>query len=270
MKLMFEGHRGEAVAILQRRLIRAGHKVEVTHVFDEATEAAVMALQAAAGLVVDGVVGTKTFMALSGVKMPYHLTAADLAKSAQLLGVPLATMRAVNEVESHGAGMLPDGRPKILFERHQFWRQLEARGYTQDQLAQLELRKPNLVSEKAGGYAGDEAEYVRLAGARLIHEDAANEATSWGAFQVMGYHWKRLGYASLAEFLESMEEGEAGHLDAFVRYVALDPNLVAALKGRKWAVFAKGYNGPNFAKNLYDAKLARAYVKYSEMEKAAA
>ena len=42
--------------------------------------------------------------------------------------------------------------------------------------------------------------------------------------------------------------------------------LVAALKARKWAQFAKGYNGPEYARNLYDAKLAQADLRYQQAE----
>jgi hypothetical protein len=80
----------------------------------------------------------------------------------------------------------------------------------------------------------------------------------------MAYHWKRLGYAGVDEFVARMESGEAEQLEAFVRYVAADPALVAALKGRKWAAFAKGYNGEGYAANLYDVKLARAFDRYAQ------
>ena len=86
----------------------------------------------------------------------------------------------------------------------------------------------------------------------------------------MGYHWRRLGYSSIDDFVARMENSEADQLDAFVRYVAADAGLLSALKGRKWAALAKGYNGPDYARNLYDAKLAQAYLKYAEPTKAAA
>lgn len=267
MMILKKGTRGEEVALLQRRLTRCGQPAEVTHVFDDATEAAVMAVQRAAGLVVDGIAGPKTFVALAGVKMAYHLEDKDLVSAAELLGVSVAAIRAVNEVASLGQGMLPDGRPVILFERHVFWRQLEQHGVDPAPLAE---RMPKLVAQTEGGYQGGAAEYVRLASARLVNLDAANEATRWGAFQIMGYHWKMLGYESAAEFVDCMEDSEAGQLDAFVRFIAQDPALLAALKSRKWAQFAKLYYGPDYARDLYDAKLAQAYAKYAEAERAAA
>ena len=261
------GDTGNDVSLLQRRLTRAGYPVAETHVFDHETESAVMTLQRDRGLVVDGIVGPKTLIALPGVALPLHLTDADLVKAASTLGVPVAAIRTVNEVESRGEGFLPDGRPVILFERHVFHARLKARGLDVDALA---VQYPNIVSATRGGYMGNAAEYTRLATAERIDADTAHESASWGAFQVMGYHWKALGYSSIADFVARMQRSEADHLDVFVRYVAADTGLVAALKGRKWAAFARGYNGPDYARNLYDTKLAQAWTKYTDREKAAA
>jgi hypothetical protein len=261
------GDVGDGVALLQRRLVRAGYQVAVTHIFDKATQAAVMAAQRCFGLVVDGIAGPKTFVALAGVLPAHYLGAADLEAAAVSLGVAVAAVRAVNEVESRGHGMLPDGRPVILFERHVFWDRLQAYDIAP---APIGAKNPSLVSEQPGGYQGGGAEYMRQAAAIQIHRAAALESCSWGAFQIMGYHWKRLGYDSIEEFVACMQDSEAEQLGAFVRFIAKDSSLLAALKGRKWAAFAKGYNGPNYARNLYDAKLAQAYAKYTEAEKVAA
>jgi hypothetical protein len=81
----------------------------------------------------------------------------------------------------------------------------------------------------------------------------------------MGYHWKALDYSSIDDFVSRMHRSEADHLDAFVRFIAADTALLSALKGKKWAAFAKDY-----ARNLYDAKLAQAYARYVALDKAAA
>lgn len=261
------GDTGDGVVLLQRRLVRAGYKVDLTHVYDNATERAVMAFQSVAGLVADGIAGPKTFMALSGVYPPQYLTDADLVKAAATLGVSLAAVRAVNEVESRGQGMLADGRPVILFERHVFYKALDKHGVDAAGVAE---KWPAIASKTPGGYQGGGAEYMRLATACAIHRAAALESCSWGAFQIMGYHWEFLGYASADEFVERMKESEGHQLEAFVRFIAKNPPLLAALKGRKWAAFAKLYNGPNYARNLYDAKLAQAYTRYAGPETAAA
>ncbi len=262
------GDHGDDVGLLQRRLIRAGFSVEVTHLYDAATESAVMALQKKTGLIDDGIAGPKTLAALAtGRRDPKHLSLADLVAAADKLGVPLASVRAVNEVESSGSGFLVDGRPKILFERHIFWKRLHARGIDP---APIAAKYPNICSQTPGGYQGGAAEYTRLATAELIDPVAAYEAASWGAFQVMGYHRQRLGYSSIDEFVACMENSEADQLNAFVRFVAADAALLAALRGKKWAAFAKLYNGPDYARYLYDVKVAQAWLKYAGPDKVAA
>jgi hypothetical protein len=262
------GDTGDDVLLLQKRLTRAGFPVPLTHVFDHETESAVMTLQRDRGLVIDGIAGPKTMIALPGAALAAHLSDRDLVQAADLLGVPVAAIRAVNEVESRGQGFLPgDGRPVILFERHVFYKELKSRKIDADALA---AKYPNLVSSTRGGYMGGASEYSRLTEAVRLNSDAANESASWGAFQIMGYHWKALDYSSIDDFVSRMHRSEADHLDAFVRFIAADTALLSALKGKKWAAFAKGYNGPDYARNLYDAKLAQTYAKYAEREKAAA
>ncbi|MDR5776519.1 MULTISPECIES: N-acetylmuramidase family protein [unclassified Caballeronia] len=261
MRILRFGSMGDEVALLQHRLLRAGFELAVTHVFDEATETAVRKVQADAGLVVDGIAGPKTMLALAtGKRDTKHLADADIVKAAASLDVPVECVRAVNEVESRGEGFLVDGRPVILFERHVFWERLVTHGIDPKPLA---ARYPNIVSETRGGYEGGSAEYVRLAWAQMLAPVAAWEATSWGAFQVMGEHWKRLDYQSPQEFVSRMEASEREQLDAFVRFVAADAKLLAALKSRRWEAFAEGYNGKAYKANLYDVKLARAYERYA-------
>ncbi|MDF3086756.1 N-acetylmuramidase domain-containing protein, partial [Burkholderia sola] len=97
---------------------------------------------------------------------------------------------------------------------------------------------PALVNPKRGGYAGDAAEYARLASASQISAACALEATSWGSFQIMGFHWKALGYPDVFAFVEAMKVSEAEQLEAFVRFVLADKVMLAALRGKKWAKFA--------------------------------
>ena len=45
---------------------------------------------------------------------------------------------------------------------------------------------------------------------------------------------------------------------------ASPPQMETLLKAKDWANFARGYNGPAYAKNRYDVKLAAAYAKFSK------
>lgn len=254
------GDRGAAVMQLQQQLNRAGARLYPDGIFGPSTEAAVRDFQQRAGLVVDGIAGPKTLSVLTHGDDSRLLRQCDIEAAAERLGVSVAAIMAVNEVESRGAGFLASGRPVILFERHTFHNRLRIAGFD---VAALSDAQPLIVNARAGGYIGGEAEYQRLAAARSIAEVIALESASWGAFQVMGYHWQRLGYTCAHEFVELQSRSEADQLDGFVRFVLADPELHKALKARQWAKFARLYNGPEYARNLYDTKLARAFARYA-------
>ena len=186
------------------------------------------------------------------------LTEADYIAVADELGVELAAMKAVAEVEASGGGFDKEGRPKILFEGHIFWRRLKAQGIDP---APLVPGNENVLHSKWTRQYYREDQYERLEKARTINEDAALEAASWGMFQVLGQNWEQLGYASAKAFVELMYKSEGEHLRSFARFVKAN-NLVQHLKNLDWAKFARGYNGPGYAQNKYDTRMAAAYEKH--------
>ena len=253
---------GAPVAALQRQLKAFGHALDITSIYDDATEAAVIKFQRANGLVADGLAGPKTIATLVDGSDARRLDERDLQRAAEHLGVPLAAIKAVNEVESRGAGFLEDFRPVILFERHVMYARLKAAGHDADALAE---KYPNLVNKKRGGYVGKAGEYGRLRLAMEIDRACAQEACSWGQFQIMGYHWQALDFASASEWQAAMQRSEANHLTALCRFIQQDPAMHKALQGRKWADFARRYNGPAFKDNDYDTKLAKAYDHFAKV-----
>lgn len=263
------GDRGQAVTQLQRQLNAQGMSLYVDGDYGAVTAAAVRSFQQQRGLVIDGVAGEKTLLALQGLTDSRHLTQRDLQRAADRLGVELAAIMAVNAVESRGHGFLDNGKPVILFERHVMYRRLKDLASSGDDpslnlglLAVLAQTSPAIVNPRPGGYAGGTAEHQRLALARQINDTVAIESASWGLFQLMGFHWQLLGYESAQAFAQAMATSEGAQLDAFVRFIEADPVLHKALKARRWADFAKRYNGPEYKKNLYDTKLQRAYEDF--------
>jgi hypothetical protein len=164
-------------------------------------------------------------------------------------------------VESRGRGFHDDGRPVILYERHIMARLLPDHGINP---APFISSQPGLVNTARGGYAGGLKEHTRLANAKLIHADAAQESASWGAYQIMGFHWDFLGYSSVSAFVAEMCKGERQHLEAFVRFVKKQPKLLTALRAKDWPTFARIYNGPAYKTNQYDVKLAAADKRFGE------
>lgn len=251
------GDHGAAVTVLQHRLTAQGQPIAADGWYSAATERAVRAFQLARGLVADGLAGPRTQAALTGPSDPRWLTQADIQHAAATLECDVAAIQAVIEVESPRGGYLPDGRLAILFERHVFWHKLAAIG-----IDPVSLHAPaDLLSQQRGGYIGGVGEYTRLARASAYNGTAAFEACSWGRFQIMGYHAADLGYADVHAMVAAFDQGEATQLAAFVRFVQL-ADLDNALRQCHWAAFAKGYNGPAYATNNYDAKLASAYARH--------
>lgn len=268
------GDKSEQVRLLQQKLNAAGAKpkLEPDADFGQKTKDAVIAFQRRHGISAIGVAGPRTMAALNGLTDPKRIGQADFERAAEQLGVSVAAVAAVAEVESAGRGFLADGRPVILYERHIFYRQAKAQS---DVIADMWASEyPSICSRKRGGYIGGAAEHYRLSIARQLDSVSAQEACSWGMFQIMGFHWQALGYGSISEFVENMSQDEGAQLDVLVAFIQADKRLHQAMKSRKWATFAHIYNGPAYKANLYDVKLARTYdhftAIYGTAQKAAA
>lgn len=208
---------------------------------------------------VDGVAGPKTreaFLALFANQNAPRITQTDIDAFADRLGCTVRQLSAVATVESGGGAFLPSGHPKILWERHYFFKRLH-------------ILIPFISDPAPGGYTIDanrnniNDSWEKLCDAAMRSPAYAFESCSWGKFQIMGAWWEKLGYSSAAEFAWSMRESEVGHYEAFVRYVekfglvpalrAIDENPFNARP------FARGYNGKNYTKFSYDIKIANAY-----------
>ena len=142
----------------------------------------------------------------------------DIAKTAEKLGLEPCALQAVCQVEANGDGFLADGRPKILFEGHVFWKELRKRRYNPaGLLSRADVRAAHgdisdILYPKWNKkhYKGGAAEYKRLDRARAINSPAALCSASWGAFQIMGFNYDLCGYESVEAMVEDMSAGYAG------------------------------------------------------------
>lgn len=195
--------------------------------------------------------------------MKPKLTEADIYNASISLDVPTAVVKAFKEVESRGNGFLPDGHPVILFERHVMYQRVKAK-FGLAQADGMAATYPDIINPKPGGYGKESEQPGRMdKAAKLIDRECALESASWGLFQVMGYHWKALGYQSLQAFVNAMFRSEGDQLEAFVRFVKINPAILRALKAKDWDAVARGYNGPNYRDNDYHTKLAAAFARHS-------
>lgn len=265
------GSTGTAVAELQGLLKAAGHNIEADGWFGAATEAAVKQFQAAQTppLVTDGIAGAQTLATLQGRRTSTMLTQTALQTAAESLGVEVAAVMAVNRIEAVGRGFLSDGRVKILFERHIFYRQLKTK-YGAATAEKWARELPHICNKKPGGYKGGAAEYPRFTRAFIIDADCAMKACSWGAYQIMGFNHKAAGFKTVGEMVDAVKTGEDAQLHAFAAFIRADKNLHQALINKDWAAFARLYNGPDYRKNAYDTKLADAYEYFAGNLSAAA
>lgn len=192
--------------------------------------------------------------------MSKKLTEQQIKDAAKDASIEYAALKAVIEVEARSSGFFSTGEPAILFERHKFWEQLgKIRWFTKR--LQIMAIHPRICNKFAGGYGRFSEQHDKLRAAASYNREAALQSASWGIGQVMGYHWKSLGYPSLQQFINDMYESEAKQLEAMIRYIKVN-NLVDELQRHDWAAFARGYNGKAYAKNNYDEKLRQAYCKY--------
>ncbi|MCG9972575.1 N-acetylmuramidase domain-containing protein [Christiangramia crocea] len=262
-----------AVYQLKEILIDQGYNLQVSNYFDKDTDEAVKNFQKKNDLVVDGIVGSKTWAVLlsKGPELSRNidklLSEKDLIDVAQELGVELPAIKAVNEVESSGAGFLLNGWCKILFEGHIFWRQLHSKGYNPEDFLKEGVEEILHKDWYRDGryYQGGMKEHYRLQKAAALSmdkevSDAAHEACSWGSYQIMGFHAIPLGYSSVEHFVSHMNQHEREHLHAFSRFIQKN-NLVTHLKSKDWRKFARGYNGSGNV-DVYSRKLETAYEKY--------
>lgn len=257
--------KGNFVFYLQEMLQKLGYNdVACDGNFGPITYKAVLDFQKKNNLVVDGIVGVKTWNAIHASSKPKKYianTETDIEKAAKLLGCEVAVIKAVNEVESGGrSGFLSNGKPIILFEGHIFWNELKKVGINPALHVQgnEDILYPTWTKQF---YKGGIREYDRLEKAMQIHKDAALSAASYGKFQILGNNYALCGYKNVSSFVEDMKLNEGAHIMSFCNYI-INRKLTEFLKNKNWAAFAKAYNGPAYAKNKYDVKLQEAYNRY--------
>ncbi|QKV20310.1 N-acetylmuramidase domain-containing protein [Oricola thermophila] len=187
----------------------------------------------------------------------------EIEAAARDVGAEPAALLAVIEVESGGRAFAEiDGRkePLIRFEGHWFDRLLDGR-------KRARARALGLASPRAGVVRNPASQAERwrlLAEAMKVDRPAALQSTSWGMGQVMGFHWKALGYASIEELVAEARSGPAGQVRLMVRFMQAN-GLIDALKARDWAAFARAYNGPRYRVHRYDSRIAAAYRRHRRL-----
>ncbi|MBB4804771.1 hypothetical protein HNP38_000043 [Chryseobacterium defluvii] len=274
MKLLRYYTKAPEVLTLCEILHKLGYSIRISDSFTLEVDTAVKDFQRKNALVVDGIVGVKTWQVLlekntrPANQTDKFLKESDLVGFADQYGLELAAVKAVNEIESSGKGFLINNKPKILFEGHIFWNELKKRGIDPNSYYSASHKDVLYPKWTKIYYQGGVKEYDRLNEAITLSsdpkfKDAALSSASWGCFQIMGFHAKNIGYPNVSDFVARMEISEGEHLNAFGKFLEVN-NILIHLRNKNWAGFSKAYNGAGYKQNKYDEKLAKAYLKYSK------
>lgn len=182
----------------------------------------------------------------------------DLPKIGHQIGVGEDEIHAVMDVEAAGSGFDSKGRPRILFERHHFYRHVPKSKLDRAVREGLAVRKWSRAT-----YNQDQ--YKLLERAMKIDERAALLSCSWGLGQIMGWNHNLAGYNTVEDMVQSFMEDEENHLQAMINFI-VSADLDDELRRHDWAGFARGYNGAGYRKNRYDEKLANAFRKWQRIK----
>lgn len=196
-----------------------------------------------------------------------RLTEEDFREVAEELGVEVAAIKAVVDIEagkSHN-GFWSEGKPLINFDLSMFRRMAQRNKvniskYTQSHA--VVFARPN-TSRYGSRQAAQQA---RLDAARTIHDLSAIQGTFWGMFQIGGFNWNKCGAESPEQFVELMSRSERDQLELFANFIR-NTGLLTHLKNKNWALFARGYNGPGYAKHGYHTRLAASYKRHLQENK---
>lgn len=199
------------------------------------------------------------------------ITEQQFFNASKIIGCPISCIKAVYDVEAAGRGYLPDGRVKILFEGHRFWKAVTKAGAKPANFLQGNPGYANVLypSWDKSQYKGGAAEWDRVSMAIEVCNKLnlspllAFQAASYGAFQIMGENAKLCGYSDVQGMVTSYNaKGEAEQLDSFCRFIQAT-GLDDELRSKNWPGFAAGYNGSQYRLNNYDIKLSLADKKYT-------
>lgn len=184
-----------------------------------------------------------------------RLTAIDVALVGRRINLVEDVVRAIMEVETNGGGFDRQGRPRMLFEPHVFWRELGPG----PKRTRAELQGIAYPRWKSGGYPSDS--YPRLELAMKINAAAALRSCSWGLGQVMGFNHRAAGYATAGDMVEAFCHSEKAGLEAMICFIESE-GLDDELRRLDWSGFARGYNGAGYATHGYHTRLAAAYARW--------
>ena len=174
---------------------------------------------------------------------------------AQRIGVEPEALAAFIDVESGGKGF-DESTGKILIQFEPKW------------FRDFEPYAPT-GKWSVNGVERQKKEWEAFNDAWKKSTQSAMQATSIGIGQVLGLHWKRLGYSSVDEMWDDAKRGEDRQIFQMAEFIRTDPILLSALNRKDWHTVAVRYNGARYkemakkwGREPYDISMRKAYEKY--------
>ena len=188
---------------------------------------------------------------------------------ASLLQVDRKALQAVIDIESGGRAF-DNGKPIIRFELHVFWKSLTSE---EKSLASKNFRMVEGMAKWHNGaheinfgdgawhkiHTGSQSdEWNAINLASLTNREKTFRSCSFGAFQIMGFHHRKLYYESAEAMYHGFAVSEAVQAWGFVCFIMSNKAMLSALQRGDYDEFAKYYNGSGAAKRY--GKLIRSRI----------
>ena len=182
------------------------------------------------------------------------ITNDQIRKIALENGIEYAALKAFIQVETGGIGFASDGKIIIQFEPAWFKRKAP--------YAPSGVWSVNKVDKQV-------REWLAFNDAFRKDANAAMESTSIGLGQIMGFHYKLLGFKTVGEMWDDAKKGELNQVLQMVKFIRSIPALLKALKEKNWHAVAGNYNGwgykelaKKYGREPYNISLEKAYNKF--------
>jgi len=151
-------------------------------------------------------------------------------KAAAALGIEPAIVKAILAIETGGAPITTGQNIKFLF--------MIGRHFTPKLKKKFPSRElPSWANKRMSG-----SRAILRAGIDLWpHGAYAN--TSWGAFQIHGWSYRKLGYGSPEEMVRAFKQSADAQIKGFIDFVRTKRPLFEAIKNKDWYGIGYYYNG---------------------------
>ena len=117
-------------------------------------------------------------------------------------------------------------------------------------------------------------EWIAFNDAFSKNPDAAMRSTSIGLGQIMGFHYRRLGYTTVGTMWDDAKKGIDRQFWQIVKFISTDANLFVAVKNHDWNKVASLYNGAGYkalalkiGRESYDISLKKHILNIQRYER---